>query len=1220
MILFFTNADTEILALRVATEGLPAGFPPVRVANPSATAVIPPLDGVQAVLVRLLGGRSAWEEPFDMLVAGCAARDIPLLAFGGEGVPDAELASASTVKPGLLAKAFSYLVAGGAHNMDQLLRFVAASILGGDFDHAPPEELAPFGVLGEPVIDPSKPTVGVVFYRAHLVSGNTRFVEDLCDALVRSGANAVPVFCYSLRPQRPSSAAARLDAGELGASAGRVPALELLASYDVDAVITTVLAAGSALDGGDGWDATALVSLDVPILQAVAATSSSESWQASPAALTPIDVAMSVAIPEFDGRIISTAFSFKEMVDDGADIGSPVFAYRAHPERTSRVAGLAVRHGLLRRSSEKERKVAIVVSAYPTKSSRLGNAVGLDTPASLVKLLEALNSSGYRLDQVPTDSDELMRDLAVSLSAARAAADGQSRRTPEASGAFCGRMPEDDYRSWFTTLPDEVRSAVIKAWGPPPGDVFTAASKEHPGKLDFVFPGIDLGGVLVALQPPRGFGENPVAIYHSPDLAPTHHYLAFYHWLDARWGAKALVHLGKHGTLEWLPGKGVGLSASCFPDVALRDMPLVYPFVVNDPGEGVQAKRRSHAVIVDHLIPVLTRAETYDDLAALESLLDTHAQVLHLDPAKLPEIRREVWQLLVESEIHSDLGLDSNQIGNDGPSFEDPAFDDVLLEVDGYLCELKDAQIRGGLHVLGEPPCGEAELDMVLAITRLRQGSVPSLRETVAAELGVDISREKEQDVGRSDATRGSRRSAIDSVEAECRTRLSHLQASGWDYEGEDPTLCWVAHTLVPALRATPRELSSTLHALGGGHVPSGPSGAPSRGMAHVLPTGRNFYSVDPKALPSPFAWKVGCALADRLLERHLAEEGTYPRTVGLVMWGTAAMRTAGDDIAEALYLMGVRPKWADESGRVEGLEVISLEELGRPRIDVVARISGFFRDALISVVEMMDEAACMVAELDENEGDNFVKANGSGDPRIFGPKPGAYGSGILPLIESGAWEDDADLTSVYLAWGGYSYARSKMGLPASEAMRRRLAAVDVAAKNQDNREHDIFDSDDYFQEHGGMVAAIRFLSGRNPKAWFGDSSDPFQPRVRTLQEEARRVVRTRVINPKWIDAMRNHGYKGAFEMAATVDYLFGYDVTAQVVDDWMYERVTRSYVADPASRRFFQESNPWALKSIVERLLEANSRGLWDASQDALQVLQSALLESEGWEEEVEA
>ncbi|MDQ3574815.1 MAG: cobaltochelatase subunit CobN [Actinomycetota bacterium] len=1108
MILVITNADTEILALRSVLEGLPPGFPPVRAASPSHLAGVPSLEGVDAVLVRLLGGRQAWREPFDQLRRRCVEAGVALLAFGGEAAPDAELTAASTVPSATVAQAFEYLLHGGLANTEHLLRFVADTVLYAGFGFDPPIEVPAVGALERDHVA-GRPAVGIVFYRAHLLAGNTQFVDDLARAIEEGGANAVPVFCYSLRP---------------GAD-GRVAALELLAERGVDCLVTTVLSMGST--AGDDWDAAPLAALDVPVIQAVAATQPAASWEASPAGLSPTDVAMAVAIPEFDGRIVSVPFSFKETVDDGDELGAAVTAYRTLPDRVSRVAGLAVRLASLGRVPPGERRVAVVLSAYPTKRSRLGNAVALDTPASVIGLLHALAAAGYRVERVPPDGDALMAELA---------------------------------------------------------DAF--AYDSHDGSRGAGAGGLDLGGVFVAVQPPRGYGDNPVAVYHSPDLPPTAHYLAFYRWLDEEWGAHAVVHVGKHGTLEWLPGKGVGLSATCYPDVALADLPLIYPFVVNDPGEGTQAKRRAHAVIVDHLLPPMTRADTYDQLARLESLLDEHARAASVDPAKLPAVRAKVWDLLVEAEIHRDLGVVESPEGDQ--------FDDLVLHVDGYLCELKDAQIRGGLHVLGRPPEAEAELDLVLAITRLPQGPVPSLRAGLAADAS---------------------RVAVDATEARNRRRLAALQEAGWAYDGEHPTLRWVCDSLVPALRRTPDEVANVLVALAGGHVPAGPSGAPTRGMAHVLPTGRNFYSVDPKAVPSPLAYDVGKGLAGALVARHLAEEGRYPESVGLVVWGTAAMRTMGDDVAEALALIGARPVWAAESGRVTGVEAVPLAELGRPRVDVTLRISGFFRDAFPHVVALLDDAFVLVAGLAEATEDNPVRAHGD-DPRIFGAKPGAYGSGILALLESRHWRTDEDLAAVYQAWSGYAYGRHGMGVPAFEAMARRFAAIEVAVKNQDNREHDIFDSDDYLQDHGGMVATIRALTGAQPKPWFGDSADPSRPRVRSLAEEAARVVRTRVVNPKWIAAMCRHGYKGAFELAATVDYLFGYDATAHVVEDWMYERVTDAYVADPRVRKLFEQSNPWALRSIAERLLEAHERGLWAASEPAMATLRSALLEAEGWEE----
>ena len=1245
MILVLTNADTEILSLRIVAEMLPPGFPPLGAANPAHLDGAPDLAGVDAVIVRLLGGRQAWETQFDDLRARCLGQGVPLLAFSGEAVPDAELTALSTVPSATVSEAFRYLTQGGVENLSQMLCFVADTVLMQGFGFDPPVEVPAYGILPTEgsVHRPDAPTVAVFFYRAHVVSGNTRFIDDLCAGIRAKGANALPVFGYSLRA----------DAAGGAVAPERSPVVELMAAHRVDAVITTVFAAGSLDEQAECWDAGGLAELDVPVVQAICATVPSSAWESSPTGLSPLDVAMAVAIPEFDGRIVTVPFSFKETVDADDVLGSPVTAYRTRPDRVARVAGLAVRLARLRTTAPPEKRIALVLSAYPTKRSRLGNAVGLDTPASVIDLLHAMRQAGFRVDRIPASGDELMAELADSLTYER------DTLSPTQSARAVGRWPGHAYRDWFQGLPGALQASMTEAWGPAPGTVYVEPSPQGGAQgpdaaprgrgtgsdgadVDLVFSGIDLGGVLVTVQPPRGFGENPIAVYHSPDLPPTHHYLGFYRWLDDGWGADAVVHVGKHGTLEWLPGKSVGMSASCFPDAALGDLPFIYPFVVNDPGEGTQAKRRTHAVIVDHLVPPLTRADLYDDLAKLEVLLDTHARVASLDPAKLPEVRRQVWDVMVAAEIHRDLGLPSSTGAPDGspgahrsaPGFDDPAFDDLLFDVDGYLCELKDAQIRGGLHVLGTPPVDDALVDMVLAITRLRQTRVGSLRSEVAdqsGEPGDPQSLDRIEDP-----------QSLDRIEEECRRRVLACQHAGWKLDAvsdrDDPTgairsspvLRWVCDRLVPALAGTTGEIDAVLSALDGHFIPPGPSGAPSRGMAHVLPTGRNFYSVDPKAIPSPLAWQVGTALADRLVDRHLSEEGRYPITVGLVVWGTAAMRTAGDDVAEILALIGVRPRWAAESGRVEGVELIPLAELGRPRIDVTVRISGFFRDAFPHVLGLLDDAFALVAGVEDEPADqNPVAAAGSADPRIFGPKPGAYGSGILTLLESRNWRTDDDLAEVYLAWGGYAYSRGPgegagassapgpvVGSPAPHALRRRLAAVEIAVKNQDNREHDIFDSDDYLQDHGGMVAAVRSLTGVQPKAWFGDSADPAHPRVRSLAEEAARVVRSRVVNPKWLTAMQRHGYKGAFEMAATVDYLFGYDATAGVVEDWMYEKVTETYVGDPGMRKFFETSNPWALRSIAERLLEADERGLWDASDEARDTLRAAVLEAEGWEE----
>jgi cobaltochelatase CobN len=1179
MIVFGSNADTELLALRSVVDDLRGDVGTVRWFHPDRIDGIPSLDGVDLVVVRLLGGVEAWRDGFRSLQISCSARAIPLVAAGGEATPDPDLVSASSVPTGVAAQAHAYLAAGGPENVANLVRFLSDAVLlsGAAFDPpAPVPEVAIWsgaglGRLGS-VRDARRPLIAVVFYRAHVVVGNTTYVEALCEALAAEGADALPIWTYSLRRN----------------AEGAVPALDLCREHGVDAIITSTLASGAATEDGDGWDAPGFADVGVPVIQAPAVSRSRAEWAADDAGLSPLDVAAGVAIPEFDGRVIGPSFAFKEVVDGDRD-GGDIIATRADPERTRRLAALAVRTAQLAYVPVEQRRVAIVLSAYPTKRARLGNAVGLDTPASAVDLLDAMRAVGYHVERVPLDGDALMEELAAGFTYEHA------RLSPTEVARAVGSLAVDAYSAWFETLAEDARAGVTSMWGPAPGAVYVEGDALH-------FPGMDVGNVVVTIQPPRGFGPDPIATYHAPDMPPPHHYLAFYRWLgtpvaDGGWGADAIVHLGKHGTLEWLPGKALALSSDCYPDAALADVPLFYPFVVNDPGEGTQAKRRAHAVVVDHLPPPLTRADTYDDLARLEQLLDAYASVSVMDPAKAPALRDQVWELLVGAEIHRDLELGESQ-----PHPDD--FDHVVLHVDGYLCALKDAQIRGGLHVLGRVPDGEALVDTVLAVTRLAQGAIPSLRATVASQLGVVLE--------------GASRHDVDLLEDECRARVLALAARDWDPETtDDPTLRWVGAHLVPALRRTPDEIGNLIAGLAGQHVPAGPSGAPSRGGAHVLPTGRNFYSVDPKAIPSRLAWEVGMALAARVVERHLAETGLHPTTVGLVLWGTAAMRTMGDDVAEALALLGVRPTWDVESQRVTGLEVIPLAELGRPRVDVTLRISGFFRDAFPHAIALLDDAVHLAAGLDESEADNPIRAAGSDDARLWGPPPGGYGSGVLPVIEQGSWRTQADLAEVYLAWSGFAYGRARHGEADGDGMRRRFAAIEIAVKNQDNREHDIFDSDDYLQDHGGMVAAVHALTGSAPKAWFGDTADPANPRVRSLREEAARVVRSRVLNPKWIGAMRRHGYKGAFELAATVDYLFGYDATADVVEDWMYDRVTDTYVSDPEMRKFFGESNPWALRAIAERLLEADERCMWDASDAARRTLTEAVLEAEGYEEQ---
>jgi cobaltochelatase CobN len=1373
---FVTTADTEILAAATAVERLPGDFPEVRCANPAgahpgghtltgtggqAEALIDDvLAGARVVLCRILGGRRGWPDGFDLLRERCREQGIALLALGGEAEPDAEMTGLSLAPAGAVAQAGEYLRHGDVENVEQLLRFLADTFLLEGHGFESPHEVADLGVyvpgvgdvpflragtgelaLESHISDPALPTVGLCFYRSHRLTGNTAFVDALCAAIEEAGANALAVWSYTLRRD----------------SKGNVPALALLDGH-VDALIVTMLATGgsgaadAAAGAGEGvgeqwqeWDATALAALDVPVIQAVCATASRAAWLESDSGLAPLDAATQVAIPEFDGRILGGVISFKERDADGSPVGVAVPRYVPDAERCARVARLAVRSARLRHVPPERRRVAMLLTSFPTRHAKVGMAVGLDTPASALALLDALHADGMTVLRSGTlrsggqagerpfaHGDELMHALIAS-----GGHDPEFLTEDQLADAPL-RLPVADYIDWYRTLPEELRVGIEARWGAPPGDRYLDGD-------DFVIAGLELGNVLVAIQPPRGYGEDPVGIYHDPELPPTHHYLACYRWLDAAWGADAIVHLGKHGTLEWLPGKMLALSPACAPDAALGDIPLIYPFVVNDPGEGVQAKRRAHAVIVDHLVPPMMRADTYDELAELEALLDDYARLELLDPPKLPALAARIWSAIERANLQADLGLIGGEVDPTHPgssasgrprhplSQRPEDLSELVQHIDGYLCEVKDIQIKDGLHVLGQAPEGEQLRGLTAAMLRLGSGDVPGLRRAVgaafgldepvlvaapgmptgdlaagasggvaAASTGADASATVAELVERFRGPAASAGDLVDRLESAQMALLDALAASDWDADavarvctevlgredaGVELALRFAAAEIVPRIRRTGEEIEHVLAALHGRHVPAGPSGSPTRGRLDVLPTGRNFYSVDPRSLPSELSWEVGQRLADALLERHRRETGELPRMIGLVAWGTSAMRTQGDDIAEIFALLGVRPMWHPESRRVTGIEVVALEELGRPRIDVTVRISGFFRDAFGHLIALLDDAVAAVAVLDEPDDANYIAAHARADAerlaaelgaagawrqattRVFGSKPGTYGAGLLQLLDghdsateagatgldrggsasaagagtgtlqgtpSGAhpeghtltgtgrqagWRGDADLAAVYEAWGGYAYGRGLDGAPARESMRDCFARIDAAVKNVDSREHDILDSDDYFQYHGGMVATVRALSGREPAAYLGDSSDPSRVVSRTLAEETRRVFRARVANPRWIASMIRHGYKGAAELSATVDYLFGYDATAGVAEDWMYEQIAERYLLDRDVAAFMSRSNPWAARAIAERLLEAADRGLWSApADDTLAQIRDRFLALEGELEEATA
>jgi cobaltochelatase CobN len=674
--------------------------------------------------------------------------------------------------------------------------------------------------------------------------------------------------------------------------------------------------------------------------------------------------------------------------------------------------------------------------------------------------------------------------------------------------------------------------------------------------------------------------------------------------------------MGKHGNLEWLPGKAIALSENCMPEAVFGPTPHIYPFIVNDPGEGTQAKRRAQAVIIDHLTPPMGRAETYGPLKDLEALVDEYYEAAGIDPRRIAYLRREILTMTSSTGMDKDAGLTGTDEDGD------------LAKLDSYLCELKEAQIRDGLHIFGSSPIGDLERDLAIALVRVPRGDGTagdaSLIRALAIDCGADID---PLDCDMGTPYKGGRhallmgasdetwRSNGDTVE---RLELLAMQAIEWNETPKDFTasalvLETLHATVMLNLRSCgPSEMNGLLTALNGEFVPPAPSGAPTRGRLDVLPTGRNFFSVDSRAVPTPTAWALGWKSANLLIEKHLQTHGDWPRTMLLTAWGTANMRTGGDDIAQALALMGVKPKWDSANRRVTGFEVLPAGVLGRPRVDVTLRISGFFRDAFPQLISLVDSAAKAVMALDESEDQNpsAARAKSEGNTsRVFGSKPGAYGAGLQAMIDERLWADKADLAEAYLEWGSYAYGAGSEGKRDRAGFETRLSQTEAIVQNQDNREHDLLDSDDYYQFEGGAAAAVSTLQGQDRPIYHNDHSRPERPVIRTLDEEISRVVRSRVVNPKWIDGVKRHGYKGAFEMAATVDYLFAFAATTGAVKNHHFDLVESAFLEDDDTREFVEQHNAPALREMAERFQEAIDRGLWTPRSNSARARISDLL-----------
>ncbi|WP_101068721.1 cobaltochelatase subunit CobN [Roseovarius salinarum] len=1191
-IVFISAADTELAALSAARAEM-ADPPGLRLMNMGylqhPMSVDLHLDNCatrsRLVVARVLGGTGYWRYGVEQYAARLHEAGVPLVLLPGDDKPDAELRRLSTVGDADYDALWAYLVEGGPENAANFLRY-AGAVLDGTERPAAASPLLRAGVYwpGAGVADlaaaqahwtEGQPVVPLVFYRALVQGAGLNPVNRMVKALLREGLNPLPVFVASLKD--PLSVATLQG---------------LFAAAPPEVILNcTAFAVGSPHDAEHGADnpLTMPEANAAPVFQVVLAGSSETAWAEGKHGLSARDIAMNVALPEVDGRVLSRAVSFKDEAFFDEATQCPVATYRAQGDRVTFTAQLAARWARLRATPEADRRVALVLANYPNKDGRLANGVGLDTPAATVHALGLLREAGYRVSAPPADSDALMQAVMAGPT------NWLTDRAERAGGV---QMSMADYQIDYGRLPWALRRAIEERWGPPEADPFYT-----PGAVDcghFALSVLQYGNVVVGLQPARGYNIDPTDTYHSPDLVPPHNYLAFYFWLRHQFRADAIVHMGKHGNLEWLPGKALALSEECWPEAVLGPTPHVYPFIVNDPGEGTQAKRRAQAVIVDHLTPPLTRAESYGPMKDLEALVDEYYEAAGVDPRRIDHLRREILSLTSATGLDRDAGL----------SGEDEDTD--LARLDAYLCELKEAQIRDGLHVFGQSPAGPQARDLLQALLRVPRGQGrgrdASIIRALADDLGLSFDPldcdmaatwEGARPAALADAAPGPWRSHGDTVE-----RLEAMAARLLDGETTPPgpmsraVLDAAARDVHPRLQACgPAEGEGLLAALSGRFLPPAPSGAPTRGRLDTLPTGRNFFSVDSRAVPTPTAWTLGWKSANLLIEKHLQDHGDWPRSLLVNAWGTANMRTGGDDIAQALALMGVKPTWDSANRRVTGFEVLPQTVLGRPRVDVTLRISGFFRDAFPQLIALFDSAARAVMEMDEPEDVNPAAARAAAEgaaPRVYGAKPGAYGAGLQALIDERLWSERADLAEAYLQWGSYAYGAGTEGQADRAGFETRLRETEAIVQNQDNREHDILDSDDYYQFEGGAAAAIATLQGRDRPLYHNDHSRPERPVIRTLDDEIGRVVRSRVVNPKWIDGVKRHGYKGAFEMAATVDYLFAFAATTGAVRGHHFDLVESAFLEDDETRAFIADHNAPALREIAERLQEAIDRGLW--------------------------
>ncbi len=1064
-----------------------------------------------------------------------------------------------------------------------------------------------------------RPVILITFVNAYYHRHNTSAIDVIWRKVRDIGAEPLAIFLKTYEDELT---------GSLGVS--RIVDDYLLRNGKpiVDAVINTMGFSMTLIakpgSGEQVSDDNFFERLNVPVIQAINLYGPSKDWKDSPFGLTPADIAMSVVNPEFDGQIDAVPYCGTEKQESGD------YKQVAIDDRCSAIVEMAYRWALLRHIPNKEKKVAILIYMYPPRQDLAGGGYGLDTLQSVSDMLRWFRDEGYSLDWMPENGKELVNRLLEGVTN-----DDNWKSDKQLRDVAVDMVSKEQYEEWFSKIAESAQKRFIEAWGEPPGDLHTLD-----GKL--LLPGIMNGNVFIGFQPDRG--KCTTESIHDPWTAPPHQYLGFYRWLKEVWGADAVVHIGTHGTLEWLPGKSVGLSEECDPDIILGKLPDINPYIIDNPGEGMQSKRRQYAVTTTHMIPSMARSGGYDEINGLEVAVQSYLKARDYGQVdKLPSIMEKIIELCIKLNMMSDLGLSADCSREEMDSKIDHLYD--------YILEVKDALIKDGLHILGEVPENERMDEMIYSLVRYPNGNIPSLREAVGHIYGLEMEELLRDPSGQ--LPNGSLKGEmIDRIDSEMYSLIEMSREVGFDIEktreiagemfpGEHKDLYlaleFMCGFLIDAVRRMGDEIGYVMKALNGGFVPPGPSGCPGRGRAQILPTGRNFYSVDPDGIPWNSSWEIGSKMAEQMVQRYLDDNGAYPKTVGIILWATDTMKTGGDDVSYILKLMGLRPVWAEYGGRVKDLEIIPLEELGRPRIDVTLRISGLFRDTFPIISNMIDRGVQRIAELDEDDDVNYLAANvrkdivdaiAEGIPidqakrmatfRVFGDKPGEYGCGISDLIQTGNWKTVDDLGETFVKHGCYVYGKGLKGEAQPDMFRKRLKVMDVTVKNHNTRAVDMLDMDDDFDNLGGFNAAVTSIRGKKPVSFMGDSSDTQFLKLRTTEEECRFVFRSKIDNPKWLNGLKQHGFAGAKELSKLFDYTMGWSGTSDIIEEWMYDDLANRFVIDEETREWIKDENPYAMMAMLARLQEAMNRGFWDPDDEMKDKLKDIYLEFEERIEEI--